>query len=98
MGAEETQAMSEMLADQEQGLPEDGMMQASDVPIVAAMLEQLEPRERRILELRFGLDGYEGPPRTFKEIGKIVHLTRERVRQLEKKALAQLKTIADELL
>jgi len=98
MGAEETQAMSEMIADRQQNRPEDALMQASDAPIVAAMLAQLEPRERRILELRFGLDGHEGPPRTFKEIGEIVGLTRERVRQLEKKALAQLKTIADELL
>ncbi len=63
-----------------------------------AMLQHLELRERRILELRFGLDGHEGPPRTFKEIGQIVGLTRERVRQLEKKALAELKALADEWL
>ena len=66
-------------------------------PIVKAMLEQLAPRERRILELRFGLDGHQGPPRTFKEIGRIVGLTRERVRQLEKKALASLKDLAEQV-
>jgi len=98
MGADETQALSEMIADNEQSLPEYTLMQASNTPIVEAMLQQLEPRERKILELRFGLDGHEGPPRTFKEIGEIVGLTRERVRQLEKKALAELKTIAEESL
>ena len=97
MGADETQAMSEMIADDDDSLPEAGLMRASDAPIVTALLRKLKPRERRILELRFGLDGYEGPPRTFKEIGAIVGLTRERVRQLEKKALADLKTSAEKL-
>ena len=46
----------------------------------------------------FGLDGYEGPQRTFKEIGAIVGLTRERVRQLEKKALASLAELAEDLI
>ena len=98
MGSDETQAMSEMIADGEGLLPEQGLMDASNLPIVQSLLGTLEPRERRILELRFGLDGHEGPQRTFKEIGKIVGLTRERVRQLEKKALAALKELADEIL
>ena len=98
MGADETQALSEMIADEDGAMPEYALMQASNAPLVQAMLEHLEPRERRILELRFGMDGYEGPPRTFKEIGRIVGLTRERVRQLEKKALAELKVLAEEWL
>ena len=98
MGADDTQVLAEMIADNQQPLPEHTLMQASNTPLVEAMLAQLEPRERTILELRFGLDGYEGPPRTFKEIGELVGLTRERVRQLEKKALAQLKGLAEEWL
>jgi len=98
MGTEETQALSEMVSNDCEDLPEQGLMDASDRPIVEAMLATLEERERKILELRFGLDGYDGPPRTFKEIGKDVGLTRERVRQLEKKALAGLKELAEELL
>ena len=98
MGAEETQALSEMVSSDCEDRPEQGMMDASDKPIVEAMLATLEDRERKILELRFGLDGYEGPPRTFKEIGQAIGLTRERVRQLEKKALATLKELAEEIL
>jgi RNA polymerase primary sigma factor len=91
MGADEAQALSEMLSDGEQHQPEKAMLDASDSPTIRKLLCQLEPRERKILELRFGLDGYEGPQRTFKEIGAIVGLTRERVRQLAKKALEELK-------
>ena len=97
MGSDESQAMAEMISGDDDDAPEHDMMQASDAPIVRALLDSLDGRERRILELRFGLDGHEGPPRTFKEIGKIVGLTRERVRQLEKKALASLQELAGEL-
>ncbi len=98
MDTDESQAIAEMVQDEQGLLPEQALMDASDSPLVRSLLSRLEPRERKILELRFGLDGYEGPPRTFKEIGKIVGLTRERVRQLEKKALAELKEAAEELL
>jgi RNA polymerase primary sigma factor len=98
MDADETQAIAEMVEDEGQALPEQGLLDASNAPILRSLLSRLEPRERRILELRFGLDGHEGPQRTFKEIGKEVGLTRERVRQLGKKALGELKQLADEKL
>jgi len=95
--SEETCAISEMVPDQDGQLPEQGLLDASDSPIVRSLLDKIEPRQRRILELRFGLDGYEGPPRTFKKIGQLVGLTRERVRQLEKEALEQLKVLAEKV-
>ena len=95
MGSDETQTLAEMIEDGD-GPPEQGLLDASNGPILSSLLSRLPDRERRILELRFGLDGHEGPQRTFKEIGKIIGLTRERVRQLEKQALSDLKTIADE--
>ena len=49
----------------------------------------LTDRERRVVELRFGLDG--GKPRTLEEVGKVFEVTRERIRQIEKKALKKLK-------
>ncbi len=52
-------------------------------------LEELEPREREILELRYGLR--DGHPRTLKEVATHFDITRERVRQLELKALEKLK-------
>ncbi len=97
VGAEGANALSEMLGDSE-GDPQRVMIDASNVPFVRSMLDRLEQREAKILELRFGLDGYDGPQRTFKQIGEIIGLTRERVRQLEKKALVELKKICDELL
>ena len=96
MGADETQTIAEMLADDAGDSPERGLMDASLKPMIAGLLDRLGPRERRIVELRYGLDGYEGPQRTFKEIGQIVGLTRERVRQLERKALAELNQALEE--
>lgn len=97
MSGDETQAISEIVPCKKTDLPEGPLMKASDAPIVMALLDTLDERERKILELRFALDGYEGPTRTFKEIGEIVGLTRERVRQLEKKALESLQQLADEI-
>jgi len=97
VGGESSQGISEMLTDDEH-TPEQVMMDESNAPFVRSLLQKLPERERKILELRFNLDGYEGPQRTFKEIGKAVGLTRERVRQLEKQARDSLKKICDELL
>jgi len=97
IAADETQTISEMLEDDNGAPPEQALMDASNAPIVKSLLDKLDPREREIVVLRYNLDGYEGPPRTFKEIGKMVGLTRERVRQLEKKALAELKEAAEQV-
>ena len=96
MGGGETQTISEILADPS-APPEQSLLDESDLPIVRSLLSHLEPREQKIMELRFGLDGYDGPPRTFKEIGAIIGLTRERVRQLEKQALGQLRALMEEM-
>jgi RNA polymerase sigma factor (sigma-70 family) len=98
MGADETQALSEILASDEELAPDRALLDASVGPMVAKLLKHLEPRERKILELRFGMDGHDGPQRTFKEIGEIIGLTRERVRQLEKKALAELHEALEEMI
>ncbi len=96
MNADNAQAIAEVVADKDH-LPEQNLLTVSNKPFVAKLLDRLEPREQKILELRFALDGYEGPPRTYKEIGEVVGLTRERIRQLEKKALAKLNAIVDEI-
>jgi RNA polymerase primary sigma factor len=57
---------------------------------LADALEQLNPRMRRVLSLRFGLDGE--PPQTLEEVGSQLGITRERVRQLETRALRELRT------
>ncbi|HEU5214018.1 MAG TPA: sigma-70 family RNA polymerase sigma factor [Gaiellaceae bacterium] len=59
---------------------------------LAGALEQLNPRMRRVLSLRFGLDGE--PPQTLEEVGTQLGITRERVRQLETRALRELRLAA----
>lgn len=56
---------------------------------IAAALDQLSERERRVLELRYGLT--DGQPRTLEEVGRAFGVTRERVRQIEVKALRKLR-------
>jgi len=53
------------------------------------MLVTLDERERGILRLRFGLDG--GEPRTLEQVGEHFGLTRERIRQIEARALSKLR-------
>lgn len=97
MAGEESTALSDMLADEGSPAPDQRADDDSNAQIVRNLLEQLEPRERQILELRFGLDGYDGPPRTLKQVGQMIGLTRERVRQLEKQALADLQALLEEI-
>jgi RNA polymerase primary sigma factor len=59
---------------------------------IEEMLEKLPEKERRVIELRFGLRGEE--PKTLREIGEILNISRERVRQLETRALRKLRNMA----
>ena len=56
---------------------------------IGRLLAPLDDREREILRLRFGLD--RGEPRTLEEVGKHFHLTRERIRQIEARAMSKLR-------
>ena len=53
------------------------------------VLETLTPREKKVLELRFGIE--DGRTRTLEEVGKEFNVTRERIRQIEAKALRKLR-------
>jgi len=56
---------------------------------VDGLLEMLDPREKKIISQRFGLDG--GEPKTLEDVGKDFGITRERIRQLQNIALAKLR-------
>ena len=64
------------------------LMRASLKDHLYACLGELEPKEQKVLRLRFGLD--EGDPKTLKEIGEMMGLSRERIRQIEAQALEKL--------
>lgn len=68
--------------------PEEELMENDNLVHVYRMLDEMDPREAIILRMRFGLDGDE--PKTLKEIGETLGLTRERVRQIENEALSKI--------
>lgn len=63
-------------------------LRGSLAPLVQNALGELDAKEEQVLKLRFGIDGAE--PKTLKEIGAILHLSRERIRQIEARALEKL--------
>jgi RNA polymerase primary sigma factor len=69
--------------------PGAGLTGAEDLRQVLTLLSRLDPRDAAVLRLRFGLDGEQ--PRTLKEIGDHLGLTRERVRQIERDSLRKLR-------
>ena len=77
-------------------IPDDGALAPADAAShqllkeqVADVLSSLTPRERKVLELRFGLE--DGRSRTLEEVGREFSVTRERIRQIEAKALRKLR-------
>ena len=86
--AEAGWSLGEMIADDRVKGPEDELIDSDNLKHVYAMLEVMDPREANILRMRFGLDDSE--PKTLKEIGETLGLTRERVRQIESEALERL--------
>lgn len=84
----ETVNFSEIFADNRSDQPEQSIMYDDEIRAIRRLLEVIDDREAMVLRLRFGLDGRE--PRTLKEVGREIGLTRERVRQIECEALAKL--------
>ena len=86
--AEAGWSLGEMVADERVRTPEVEMVESDNLVHVMGQLKTMDPREATVLKMRFGLEGHE--PRTLKEIGESLGLTRERVRQIETEALNRL--------
>src|SRR6186713_3119236 len=81
-------SIEEMLSDGRTKTPDTEMVENDDLRQVMHLLDRMDPREATVLRMRFGLNDEE--PKTLKEIGESLGLTRERVRQIESEALAKL--------
>ncbi|MBA4188510.1 MAG: RNA polymerase subunit sigma [Planctomycetaceae bacterium] len=81
-------SIDEMLMDGRAKTPDMEMVETDDLKQVMQLLDKMDKREATVLRMRFGLDDEE--PKTLKEIGESLNLTRERVRQIESEALAKL--------
>ena len=90
-GDGEESGLGRMLADKDMPLPEDAAESVSRLTVLKACLGSLDDRQRRVLELRYGLDG--GSPRTLEEIGVVFNVSRERIRQIERQSLRDLELL-----
>jgi RNA polymerase primary sigma factor len=89
VGEEEDSKLGDFIQDEVMMAPDDAASHELLKEQMAEVLDTLAPRERRVLILRFGLE--DGRQRTLEEVGKEFGVTRERIRQIEAKALRKLK-------
>ncbi|MGC9154582.1 MAG: sigma-70 family RNA polymerase sigma factor [Ferrimicrobium sp.] len=81
--------LGDVVEDRSASSPFEAVAEAMLPSEIARLLSPLDQRERDILKLRYGLD--RGEPRTLEEVGEYFHLTRERIRQIESRAMSKLR-------
>ena len=81
-------SLGDVVTDDRTRSPQDSLLEEDVLNQVRGMLDSMDTRESEILKMRFGLDG--SPAQTLKEIGAVLNLTRERVRQIENQAIDRL--------
>lgn len=89
IGEEEDSHLSDFIEDERSTAPTDAVGSTMLKEQLLGVLDTLTPREEKVLRLRYGLD--DGRPRTLEEVGKEFNVTRERIRQIEAKALRKLR-------
>jgi RNA polymerase primary sigma factor len=89
MGDDAERALSEFLNDQSATNPGENVDLTLLKERIAEVLRSLTPREREVIELRFGLK--DGTPRTLDEVAQSYGITRERIRQIEARSLSKLR-------
>lgn len=89
IGEEEDSHIGDFLEDETATAPSDTVAFTMLKEQLISVLDTLTPREEKVLRLRYGID--DGRPRTLEEVGKEFNVTRERIRQIEAKALRKLR-------
>jgi len=89
VGEEEDSRLGDFIEDTKHASPEEATSQQLLKDKIQEFLSNLQPREQKILKMRFGLD--DGRTHTLEEVGREFGVTRERIRQIEAKALSKLK-------
>ena len=90
IGDEGNSQLGDFIEDEDAIMPVEAVGEIMQKEELAQVLSTLTHRERKVIELRFGLAG--GQPRTLEEVGQAFGVTRERIRQIEAKTLAKLKS------
>ena len=89
IGEEEDSHLGDFIEDDKTPTASDSVASTMLKEQIARVLDTLTPREEKVLRLRYGID--DGRPRTLEEVGKEFNVTRERIRQIEAKALRKLR-------
>ena len=89
IGEEEDSHLGDFIQDEDSPSPSESVSQTILREQLFEVLKTLTPREEQVLKLRFGLK--DGRMRTLEDVGKIFNITRERIRQIEAKALRKLR-------
>ena len=89
IGEEEDSHLGDFIEDEKTITPSDSVAFSMLKEQLLGVLDTLTPREEKVLRLRYGID--DGKPRTLEEVGKEFNVTRERIRQIEAKALRKLR-------
>ena len=89
IGEEEDSHLGDFIEDEKTVTPSDSVAFTMLKEQLLNVLDTLTPREEKVLRLRYGID--DGKPRTLEEVGKEFNVTRERIRQIEAKALRKLR-------
>ena len=89
IGEEEASHLGDFIEDEKTMTPSDSVATTMLKEQLLGVLDTLTPREEKVLRLRYGID--DGKPRTLEEVGKEFNVTRERIRQIEAKALRKLR-------
>jgi RNA polymerase primary sigma factor len=93
VGDEEESEFGHFITDESVPLPEEAAEVTLRKETLERILSHLSQRERRVLELRYGLNGEH--PRTLDEVGRAFNVTRERIRQIENQSLKKLRALAE---